>query len=69
MARIRIEIDLDDELVPAVMARFGVETESEAVDAALRYVTGQPMTQAEATAMRGAHAVGDVPPDVPPPRG
>lgn len=48
------------------MDRFGVRTKTEAVDLALRHLAGQPMTHEEALAMRGAHAIGTVPPDSPP---
>lgn len=56
----RTNIDLDDELLERVMKRYGVHTKTEAVDLALRQVGGQPMTIAEALAMRGAHAIDDV---------
>jgi hypothetical protein len=50
--------------VEAIMNRFGVHTKTEAVDLALRYVAGQPMTREEALAMHGAHAIDSIPPDV-----
>ena len=56
----RTNIDLDDELLERVMKRYGVHTKKEAVDLALRQAGGQPMTIAEALAMRGAHAINDV---------
>jgi Arc/MetJ family transcription regulator len=56
----RTNIDLDDELLRRVMKRYGVHTKTEAVDLALRQAGGQPMTIAEALAMRGAHAIDDV---------
>ncbi len=56
----RTNIELDDELLRRVMQRYGVHTKTEAVDLALRQVAGQPMTTAEALAMRGAHAIDDV---------
>ncbi len=59
----RTNIDIDEALVQRVMARFGVHTKREAVDLALRQVAGQPMTIEEALAMRGAHAIDDLPPD------
>jgi len=37
------------------------------VELALRNLAGQPMTREEALAMRGAHAMGEVPPDTGPP--
>ena len=47
----------------AIVDRFGVHTKTEAVDLELRHLAGQPMTREEALAMRGAHAMGDVPED------
>ncbi len=49
-----------------IMGRYGVSTKTAAVDLALRHLAGQPMTRDEALAMRGAHALGEVPADVPP---
>ena len=45
------------------MRRYGVRTKTAAVDLALRHLAGQPMTLAEALAMRGANATGDTPAD------
>lgn len=59
----RTNIDVDDELLERVMRRYGVHTKTAAVDLALRQVGGQPMTIDEALAMRGAHAIDDVPDD------
>ena len=67
MARSRTNIDLDDAHVEAIMGRYGARTKTAAVDLALRHLAGQPMTREEALAMRGAHAIGDVPADFPPP--
>ena len=50
------------------MDRFGVHTKTEAVDLALRHLAGQPMTRAEALAMRGARAIDEVPADTIPAR-
>lgn len=58
---------IEDDYVRAVMDRYGVRTKTEAVDLALRHLVGQPMTREEVVAMRGAHAIGDLPGDVPPP--
>jgi hypothetical protein len=41
----------------------GVRTKTAAVELALRHLAGQPMTREEALAMRGAHAIGEIPPD------
>lgn len=53
----------DDGYVRTVMDRYGVHTKTEAVDLALRHLAGQPMTRDEALAMRGAHALDDIPAD------
>ena len=64
MARTNIEID--DETLDVVMRRYGIHTKTEAVDLALRRLAGEPMTIAQALAMRGARAIGDVPADTGP---
>ena len=66
MSRVRTNIEIEDTYLQAVMDRFGVRTKTEAVDLALRHLAGQPLTHEEALAMRGAHAIGTVPPDSPP---
>lgn len=66
MARSRTNIEIEDEYVEAVMARYGVRTKTAAVDLALRHLAGQPMTRDEALAMRGSRAIGSVPGDVGP---
>ena len=66
MARVRTNIEIEDRYVEAIKARFGVHTKTEAVDLALRHLAGQPMSREEALAMRGAHAMGEVPPDTGP---
>ncbi len=66
MARTRTNIEIEDSYVEAIMDRFGVHTKTEAVDLALRHLAGQPMTREEALAMRGAHAIDQVPVDVAP---
>jgi len=63
MTRVRTNIELESTYVEAIMDRFGVHTKTAAVDLALRHLAGQPMSQQEALAMRGAHAIGDVPAD------
>lgn len=67
MGRTRTNIEIEDAYVRVIMDRYGVRTKTEAVDLALRHLAGQPMTREEALAMRGAHAIVDVPPDTPPP--
>jgi len=63
MSRTRTNIEIDDEYLNAVMDRYGVHTKTEAVDLALRHLAGQPMTRDEAQAMRGAHAMLEIPED------
>ncbi len=63
MARVRTNIEIEERYLTAVMARFGVRTKTEAVDLALRHLSGSPMSREEALAVRGAGLLGDVPPD------
>src|SRR5436190_3344847 len=60
MARIRTNIEIDEDSVLTIMDRYGVRTKTEAVDLALRHLAGQPMSREEALAMRGAHAMVEV---------
>jgi Arc/MetJ family transcription regulator len=66
MAKVRTNIEIDDEYVRIIMDRYGVHTKTDAVDLALRHLAGQPMTRAEALALRGAGAIGEIPADVAP---
>jgi Arc/MetJ family transcription regulator len=66
MSRVRTNIEIEDTYLQAVMDRYGLRTKTEAVDLALRHLAGQPMTREEALAMRGAHALGDLPDDAAP---
>ena len=66
MGRVRTNIEIEDSYLRAVMDRYGLRTKTEAVELALRHLAGQPMTREEALGMRGAHAIGDLPADVPP---
>jgi Arc/MetJ family transcription regulator len=66
MARVRTNIEIEDDYVRTIMDRYGVHTKTEAVDLALRHLAGQPMTQQQALAMRGARAIDDVPADAAP---
>ena len=59
----RTNIDIDDEKLAIVMRRYGLHTKTEAVDLALSHLAGQPMTIEEILAMRGAHAIDDIPED------
>jgi len=63
MSRVRTNIEIEDAYLQAVMDRYGLRTKTEAVELALRYLAGQPMTREEALAMRGAHAIAEVPAD------
>ena len=66
MAKIRTNIEIEDDYVRRIMDRYSVSTKTEAVDMALRHLAGQPMTKDEAMAMRGAHAMGSAPADAAP---
>ena len=66
MSRTRTNIEIEDTYLEAIMDRYGIRTKTEAVDLALRHLAGQPMTRAEALAMRGARAIGDIPADTAP---
>lgn len=63
MSRTRTNIEIEDTYVKTIMVRYGVHTKTEAVDLALRHLAGQPMTREEALAMRGAHAIAEIPDD------
>jgi Arc/MetJ family transcription regulator len=66
MARVRTNIEIEDTYVQAIMDRYGVRTKTDAVELALRHLAGQPMTQEQALAMRGAHAIAEAPADANP---
>lgn len=63
MARVRTNIEIEDDYVRVIMDRYGVHTKTEVVELALRHLASQPMTREQALAMRGARAIGDVPGD------
>jgi Arc/MetJ family transcription regulator len=63
MSRVRTNIEIEDTYLQLIMERYRVRTKTEAVDLALRHLAGQPMTQDDALAMRGANAIGKVPTD------
>ena len=67
MSRVRTNIEIEETHLRTVMERYGLRTKTEAVDLALRHLAGQPMTRDEALAMRGAHAIGQIPEDTGPP--
>ena len=62
----RTNIEIEDTYLQVVMDRYGLRTKTEAVELALRHLAGQPMTREEALAMRGAHAIDELPADTPP---
>ena len=67
MTRVRTNIEIEDTYLRTVMDRYGLRTKTEAVELALRHLAGQPMSREEALAMRGAHAIDEVPADTRPP--
>jgi Arc/MetJ family transcription regulator len=66
MSKVRTNIEIEDDYVRVIMDRYGVHSKTEAVNLALRHLAGQPMTHEEALALRGAHAIGEIPADVAP---
>jgi Arc/MetJ family transcription regulator len=66
MAKVRTNIEIEDTYLRTVMDRYHLRTKTEAVELALRHLAGQPMSREEALAMRGAHAIGEVPADTRP---
>jgi Arc/MetJ family transcription regulator len=66
MAKVRTNIEIDDANLRRIMDRYGVRTKTAAVDLALRYLAGQPMSREEALAMRGARSIDEPPADVAP---
>lgn len=56
----RTNIDIDDEAIGEVMARFGFSTKREAVNFALRSLRVEPLTRAEILDMRGIGWDGDL---------
>lgn len=63
MAKVRTNIEIEDDDVRVIMDRFGVHTKTAAVGLALRHLAGQPMTREQALALRGARMISDVPAD------
>lgn len=66
MARQRTNIVLEMDYVHRIQEMYHLRTKTEAVDLALRQAAIAPMTREEMLAMRGAHAIGEIPPDAPP---
>jgi Arc/MetJ family transcription regulator len=63
MTRVRTNIEIEETYLRVVMDRYDLRTKTEAVELALRHLAGQPMSREEALAMRGAHAIDEVPAD------
>ena len=63
MAKVRTNIEIEDEYVEVIKTRYHLRTKTEAVDLALRKLAGEPMSKAEAMAMRGSKSIGKVPAD------
>jgi Arc/MetJ family transcription regulator len=66
MPKVRANIEIEDDYVRVIMDRYGVHTKTAAVELALRHLAGQPMTRQQARAMRGTHAIDEVPVDTGP---
>jgi Arc/MetJ family transcription regulator len=66
MAKVRTNIEIEETYLRTVMDRYGLRTKTEAVELALRHLAGQPMSRQEALAMRGAHAIDELPADTRP---
>jgi Arc/MetJ family transcription regulator len=67
-SRSRTNIELDDSAIQTIMDRYRLRTKTEAVDLALKHLAGSPMSREEALSMRGARAIGRIPPDQRPSR-
>ena len=63
MTKVRTNIEIEDEYVEVIKERYHLRTKTEAVDLALRKLAGEPMSKAEALAMRGSKSIGKVPAD------
>jgi Arc/MetJ family transcription regulator len=66
MAKVRTNIEIEDDYVRAIMLRYRLRTKTEVVDLALRKLAAEPMTRDEALALRGSHSIGELPADQPP---
>ena len=64
MAKVRTNIEIDEDAVQRIMERYSLRTKTEAVDMALQNFAGLiPLTTEELLALEGAHLFGDPPPD------
>lgn len=66
LAKVRTNIEIENDYVVAIMSRYGIHPKTEAVDMGLRHLAGQPLTRQEALSMIGAHAIDEHPGDVSP---
>ena len=60
---VRVTVHVDDELLARVMARYGLNTASEALEFALRQVLDKPKTTDEVLEMFGAYPDYEMPRD------
>lgn len=56
----RTNIDIDDELAAEVMRRFGLTTKRAAVDLALRWLVGSPLSREFLLGLEGVGWEGDL---------
>ena len=56
----RTNIEIDDKVCAAVMARYQLKTKREAVDLALRRLASEPLDLDEALSLRGSGWDGDL---------
>lgn len=63
MAKVRTNIEIEDDYVQAIMHRYHLRTKTEVVDLALRRLATEPITRDEALAMRGSYSIGEAPDD------
>lgn len=66
LAKVRTNIEIEDDYVQTIMRRYRLRTKTEVVDLALRKLAAEPMTREEALAMRGSQSIGEIPADQPP---
>ena len=57
---VRANVDIDDQACAEVMRRYGIATQREAVNFALRTLATKPMSVEEARALRGIGWEGDL---------
>jgi Arc/MetJ family transcription regulator len=57
---VRANVDIDDQACAEVMRRYGIATQREAINFALRTLATKPMSVEEARALRGIGWEGDL---------